>query len=133
MGANELAEKASHGDDRSLRLHRFYKGKIQILPKCPISELADFAIWYTPGVAAPCTAIKANADLVYEYPRPKGKSPTAVFFYEQTPEALIEAVRIFEKYEFNREALVRHAQEFGIPLFKQRLRKIIENAARNAP
>lgn len=65
--------------------------------------------------------------------RPKGKSPTAVFFYEQTPEALIEAVRIFEKYEFNREALVRHAQEFGIPFFKQRLRRIIENAARNAP
>jgi malate dehydrogenase (oxaloacetate-decarboxylating) len=67
MGANELAEKASQAADRSLRLHRIYKGKIQILPKCPVSELADFAIWYTPGVAAPCTAIKANADLVYEY------------------------------------------------------------------
>ena len=51
----------------SLRLHPFYKGKVQIMPKCPISALSDFAIWYTPGVAAPCTAIHADPDLVYEH------------------------------------------------------------------
>ena len=27
----------------------------------------DFAIWYTPGVAAPCKAIQADPELVYEY------------------------------------------------------------------
>lgn len=53
--------------ERAMRLHAFYKGKIQVMPKCPVSELGDFAIWYTPGVAAPCTAIKAQPDLVYEH------------------------------------------------------------------
>ena len=63
----ETAAKADRPAELSLRLHPFYKGKIQILPKCPISGLADFAIWYTPGVAAPCLAIKADPDLVYEH------------------------------------------------------------------
>ncbi len=27
----------------------------------------DFAIWYTPGVAAPCRAIEKDPELVYEY------------------------------------------------------------------
>lgn len=48
-------------------MHALYKGKVQVLPKCPVRELKDFAIWYTPGVAAPCRAIQANPDLVYEY------------------------------------------------------------------
>lgn len=25
-----------------------------MLPKCPITSDEDFAVWYTPGVAAPC-------------------------------------------------------------------------------
>ena len=29
--------------------------------------LDDFAIWYTPGVAAPCRAIEKDPELVYEY------------------------------------------------------------------
>ena len=27
----------------------------------------DFAVWYTPGVAAPCRAIQEDEDLAYEY------------------------------------------------------------------
>lgn len=63
----DAATKAERPAEISLRLHPFYKGKVQIMPKCPISGLGDFAIWYTPGVAAPCTAIHADPDLVYEY------------------------------------------------------------------
>jgi malate dehydrogenase (oxaloacetate-decarboxylating) len=47
-------------------LHRRYRGKVQMIPKCPIRDDRDYAIWYTPGVAAPCKAIVANADESYE-------------------------------------------------------------------
>jgi malate dehydrogenase (oxaloacetate-decarboxylating) len=53
--------------DEALRMHSFYRGKIEIIPKCVIRGLEDLAIWYTPGVAKPCTAIKENQDAVYEY------------------------------------------------------------------
>jgi malate dehydrogenase (oxaloacetate-decarboxylating) len=39
---------------------------MQTLPKCPIGDLRDFAIWYTPGVAAACRAIQARPQEVFE-------------------------------------------------------------------
>ena len=51
----------------ALRLHPFYRGKMQMMPKCPIRGLHDFAVWYTPGVAAPCKAIQVEPMLVYEH------------------------------------------------------------------
>ncbi len=51
----------------ALRLHAFYKGKIQTMPRCPIRGLGDFALWYTPGVAAPCRAIAERPELVFEH------------------------------------------------------------------
>ena len=47
-------------------LHKFYRGKMQTMPKCMLRDPGDFAIWYTPGVAEPCRAIQANEDAVYE-------------------------------------------------------------------
>lgn len=38
--------------------HRFYRGKIQILPKVPVPGLNWFNIWYTPGVSLISTAIR---------------------------------------------------------------------------
>jgi malate dehydrogenase (oxaloacetate-decarboxylating) len=35
--------------------------------KCRVRDFNDFAVWYTPGVAAPCRAIAENPDLVYEH------------------------------------------------------------------
>lgn len=37
------------------------------MPKCPVRDAGDFAIWYSPGVAAPCRKIQAHPELVYEY------------------------------------------------------------------
>jgi malic enzyme len=37
--------------DEALHLHRLYRGKIQIAPKCPIHDAGDFSWLYTPGVA----------------------------------------------------------------------------------
>jgi malate dehydrogenase (oxaloacetate-decarboxylating) len=51
----------------AMRLHPLYRGKIQMMPKCPIRGGEDFAIWYTPGVAAPCRAIRESPELVYEH------------------------------------------------------------------
>jgi malate dehydrogenase (oxaloacetate-decarboxylating) len=63
----ELVAKAKKPATDAMRLHPFYRGKVQVAPKCPIHGLDDFAIWYTPGVAAPCQAIKDNEELAYEY------------------------------------------------------------------
>lgn len=60
-------QQAAKPTAESLRLHPFYKGKVQILPKCPVRSIDDFAIWYTPGVAAPCKLIQANPEAAYEY------------------------------------------------------------------
>ena len=50
-----------------MKYHPFYKGKVQIALKCPVRTYDDFAIWYTPGVAEPCKAIKENVELVFEH------------------------------------------------------------------
>lgn len=53
--------------EKSLKLHKKYKGKIAVIPKCPVRNLADFNYWYTPGVAAPCKKIVEDLQKVYEY------------------------------------------------------------------
>lgn len=67
MEKNELLAKANKPSEDAMRLHPFYRGKIEIVPKCCIRSVEDFAIWYTPGVAAPCKAIQKDPELVYEY------------------------------------------------------------------
>src|SRR5581483_10446488 len=63
----KLVAQARKPAERALRLHPLCKGKVQMMPKCPISSADDFSIWYSPGVAAPCQAIQAQPDLVYDY------------------------------------------------------------------
>jgi len=63
----ELLAKAKKPAEDAMRLHPLYRGKVQTAPKCPIRGLDDFAIWYTPGVAAPCRAIHEDENLAYEY------------------------------------------------------------------
>lgn len=63
----ELLAKANKPAEDAMRLHPYYRGKIQIAPKCPVRGLDDFSIWYTPGVAAPCRAIQKDEELAYEY------------------------------------------------------------------
>jgi malate dehydrogenase (oxaloacetate-decarboxylating) len=62
----ELLAKAKKPSMLSPPLHRFYEGKVQVMPKCAVSSPADFAIWYTPGVAAACKEIQANVDKSFE-------------------------------------------------------------------
>ncbi|MFQ6038180.1 MAG: NADP-dependent malic enzyme, partial [Candidatus Aminicenantales bacterium] len=62
----ELLAKAERPSKDALRLHPFYKGKIEVIPKCRIRSFDDFAIWYTPGVATPCKKIQADVEKAYE-------------------------------------------------------------------
>jgi malate dehydrogenase (oxaloacetate-decarboxylating) len=67
VSKDELLAKAKKPSEDALRLHPFYKGKIATAPKCAIRNFDDFAIWYSPGVAAACRGIQANPSLSYEY------------------------------------------------------------------
>jgi malate dehydrogenase (oxaloacetate-decarboxylating) len=66
MTKEELLEKAKKPAEDAMRLHAFYRGKMQTALRCQVRDLRDFAIWYTPGVAAPCRAIAQDPGLVYE-------------------------------------------------------------------
>lgn len=67
MNTEELLAKAKKPSADAMKLHPFYRGKIETTLKCTVHSFDDFAIWYTPGVAAPCRAIQADPELVYEY------------------------------------------------------------------
>ena len=62
----ESLRKAYLPSQLALKYHPFYRGKIEIVPKCPIRSFDDFAIWYTPGVAEACETIRARPEAVYE-------------------------------------------------------------------
>jgi len=62
-----LLAKATKPSQDAMTLHPFYRGKIEIVPKCTIRDFDDFAIWYTPGVAASCRAIQADPELSYDH------------------------------------------------------------------
>jgi len=62
----ELLTKAKKPSQLAPPMHKFYEGKVQVMPKCAITSPDDFAIWYTPGVAAPCKEIQANPEKSFE-------------------------------------------------------------------
>ncbi|OGR68616.1 MAG: malate dehydrogenase [Elusimicrobia bacterium GWC2_61_19] len=67
VSKEELLKKANKPAEESMKLHPFYKGKVEIVPKCCIRNIDDFAIWYTPGVASVCKDIQAHPEKVYEH------------------------------------------------------------------
>ncbi len=67
INVDELLAKAKKPSADAMKLHPFYRGKVETALKCTVRSLDDFAIWYTPGVAAPCRAIAENPEKVYDY------------------------------------------------------------------
>jgi malate dehydrogenase (oxaloacetate-decarboxylating) len=63
----ELLAKAKQPSADAMRLHPYYRGKVEVALKARVRDFNDFAVWYTPGVAAPCRAIAEDPELVYEY------------------------------------------------------------------
>ena len=67
VSVEELLAKATKPSADAMKLHPFYRGKVETTLKCTVRSFDDFAIWYTPGVAAPCRAIQNDPELVYEH------------------------------------------------------------------
>lgn len=71
--AREAAAAAERSEDqtdflgeRSLELSHYFGGKIETVPKVPVRSLEDFALWYTPGVAAVSRAIQADPERAFD-------------------------------------------------------------------
>jgi len=67
VDTEQLLKKAEYPNKEAMRLHPFYRGKIELAPKCCVRDVDDFAIWYTPGVAKVCLDIRDNPDKVFEH------------------------------------------------------------------
>jgi malate dehydrogenase (oxaloacetate-decarboxylating) len=55
--------------EESLKLHKEWRGKIEVASTVKVSNKRELSLAYTPGVAEPCLAIKDNVYLSYEYTR----------------------------------------------------------------
>ena len=53
----------------SLRLHKEWKGKIQVVTNVPVETKDDLSLAYTPGVAQPCLEIQKDVNQSYELTR----------------------------------------------------------------
>lgn len=53
----------------ALRLHKEWGGKIEVIARAPVNNARDLSLAYTPGVAAPCLAIRDNVDLSFDLTR----------------------------------------------------------------
>jgi len=62
----ELLAKASRWSRIAPPYHAFYRGKVEVMPKCAIRSLQDFSIWYTPGVAQVCREIEKDREAAFE-------------------------------------------------------------------
>ncbi len=55
--------------EESLRLHKEWKGKIEVSATVPVATKDDLSLAYTPGVAQPCLEIHKDVDKSYELTR----------------------------------------------------------------
>lgn len=53
----------------SLKLHKEWKGKIEIISRTSVANKDDLSLAYTPGVAEPCLEIQKDINKSYEYTR----------------------------------------------------------------
>jgi glycosyltransferase involved in cell wall biosynthesis len=80
------------------------------------------------GTPVICYGLGGTTETMVPLGNASGLPPTAVFFHQQTPEAVVAAVREFEHWSFDKDALIRHASKFGVPEFKRRLRDMVVQA-----
>ncbi|WP_394925039.1 NADP-dependent malic enzyme [uncultured Robinsoniella sp.] len=53
----------------SLKKHREWKGKIEVICRAPLENKDDLSLAYTPGVAEPCLEIQKDVNLSYDLTR----------------------------------------------------------------
>ena len=54
-------------NEKALKLHEEWKGKLSTEPKAPVKTREDLALAYTPGVAEPCKEIAKDPEKAYVY------------------------------------------------------------------
>jgi malate dehydrogenase (oxaloacetate-decarboxylating)(NADP+) len=70
MDEDKLKSEPASGDldEQALFYHRHPRpGKLEIMATKPLGNQRDLALAYSPGVAAPCLAIRDNPDMAAEY------------------------------------------------------------------
>lgn len=67
LSTRKLVGKARRPEKFASKYHSLYHGKIGVELKAPVRDYSDFAIWYTPGVAEPCKAIRKDSSAVFKY------------------------------------------------------------------
>jgi malate dehydrogenase (oxaloacetate-decarboxylating) len=67
LTVKELLAKAEKPKELAMKYHPFYRGKIEVGIKTPVTSFQDFAVWYTPGVAEPCMDIHRDKNKVFEH------------------------------------------------------------------
>ncbi len=55
--------------EESLKLHKEWQGKIEVISRVPVKTKDDLSLAYTPGVAEPCLEIQKDIDKSYELTR----------------------------------------------------------------
>ncbi|MBR2453495.1 MAG: NADP-dependent malic enzyme [Clostridia bacterium] len=55
--------------EKSLKKHYEWRGKIEMIARCPAETREDLSLCYTPGVAEACTVIAGDKEKVYELTR----------------------------------------------------------------
>lgn len=127
------------GDGPDLdKLKKIAKGNITFLGRIPDAEVKnyyakcrafifpqeeDFGITPLEAQASgrPVIAYRAGGALETVV---EGK--TGIFFDEQTPESIIEAVKDFDDKKFNPKTIREHAEKFDIKIFKEKISQYVE-------
>ncbi len=100
--------------------------KIDLFENCQAfinPQVEDFGITVVESMAAGCPVI-AYREGGAEETIIDGE--TGCFFDEQSAESLVEAVRNFDKIEFNTDSIRKNAERFSTEIFKRSIEEIIE-------
>ena len=75
--------------ERSLELHRQWRGKIEVIATVPADSKDALSLAYTPGVAQPCLEIQRDPALSYELTRRHNLCAVITDGSRETPGALL--------------------------------------------
>jgi malate dehydrogenase (oxaloacetate-decarboxylating) len=56
-------------NNQAIKAHQEWKGKLEVISRCPVTTKSDLSLAYTPGVAQPCLEIQKDVSLSYTYTR----------------------------------------------------------------
>jgi glycosyltransferase involved in cell wall biosynthesis len=104
--------------DRELGLY-YHNARAFIMPQ---NEDFGIAAVEAQSLGVPVIAYQAGGVLDIIIDR-----KTGIFFKKQTVRCLIEAIKLSKKIKFNKEAISKHANRFSKTVFKEKIRKLVDN------